>query len=88
MNTLELKNKIIRKIDRLNESDFEKVYNQLLEVLKSTNPYKLTEEENEAIDSALNHSEEGQTYSHDEVVNETKDKFLHLKFKTLNDLKH
>jgi hypothetical protein len=43
--------------------------------------HKLSEEENEAIDAALKASEEGQTYSHDEVMNAAKDKFPHLKFK-------
>ena len=81
MNTLELKNKIIRKIDRLNDTDFEKVYNQLLDVLQLPAPYKLSEEENEAIDSALKVSEEGETYSHDEVISEGKNKFPNLKFK-------
>ena len=81
MNTLELKNKIRRKIDNLNDDDFEKVYNQLLEVLKKATRYKLSGEENEAIDAALKASEEGQTYSHEEVMNAAKDKFPHLKFK-------
>jgi hypothetical protein len=81
MNTLELKNKIIRKIDRLNEAEFEKVYNQLLEVLKLGTPYKLSEEENKAIDAALIESEEGNTYPHDEIVSEARNKFPHLKFK-------
>lgn len=53
MNSVELKEKIIRQIDSLNEEDFEKVYNQLLEILKSANHYKLSDEENEAIDLAL-----------------------------------
>ena len=81
MNTLQLKNKIIREIDSLNEADFVKVYNQLLEVLKLANPYKLSGEENMAIDSALKVSDEGETYSHDEVVSEARNKFPHLKFK-------
>ena len=81
MNTIDLKNKIIRKIDSLNESDFEKVYNQLLEVLKLTTPYKLSEEENEAIDLAIKVSEEGETYSTDEVISEARNKFPNLKFK-------
>ncbi|HAQ18120.1 MAG TPA: hypothetical protein DCR40_02680 [Prolixibacteraceae bacterium] len=81
MNTLELKNKIIRKIDSLNESEFEKVYNQLLEVLKLAVSYKLSEEENEAIDSALKVSDEAETYSHDVVVSEALNKFPNLKFK-------
>jgi hypothetical protein len=80
MNTHELKKKIIRKIDNLNEADFEKVYNQLLEVLKLETPYKLSGEENEAIDSALKVSEEGETYSHDDVISEAKNKFPNLKF--------
>jgi len=62
MNTFELKNKIIKQIDCLNEEDFEKVYNQLLEILKPANLYKLSNEENEAINSALKVSEDGETY--------------------------
>jgi len=81
MKTLELKNKIIRKIDSLNDADFEKVYNQLLEVLQFSAPYKLSEEENEAIDSALKVSEEGETYSHEDVISEAQTKFPNLKFK-------
>ena len=81
MNTLELKNQILRKIDGLDNADFEKVYNQLLDVLKLDAPYKLSNEENEAIDSALRASEEGQTYSHDEVMKDAKVKFPQLKFK-------
>lgn len=81
MNTLELKNKICIKIDNLNDADFEKVYNQLLEVLEKAPLYKLSVGENEAIDAALKASEKGKTYSHEEVMNEAKDKFPHLKFK-------
>ena len=81
MNTLELKNKIIRKIDSLNEADFEKVYNQLLEVLKLEIPYKLSREENEAIDLALKVSEEGESYSRADFVSEAQNKFPNLKFK-------
>jgi len=81
MNTLELKNKIIRKIDSLNDADFEKVYNQLIEILKLKTPYKLSEEENEAVDSALKVSEGGETYSHDDVISDAVKKFTNLKFK-------
>jgi hypothetical protein len=81
MNTLELKNKIIRKIDSLNDADFEKVYNQLIEILKLKTPYKLSEEENEAVDSALKVSEEGENYSHDDVISDAVKKFTNLKFK-------
>jgi len=81
MNTAELKNKIIRKIDSLNTADFEMVYEQLLEVLKLENPYRLSVEENEAIDLALKVSEEGETYSRKDVVAEAQNKFPNLKFK-------
>lgn len=81
MNSLELKNKIIKQIDHLNEEDFEKVYLQLLDILKPVASYKLTEEENDAIDSALKVSEEGETYSHNEVTSEAQNKFPNLKFK-------
>lgn len=81
MNSLELKNKIIKQIDSLNEAEFERVYHQLLEILKSANQYKLSEEENEAIDSALKVSEEGETYTKNEVISEARNKFPNLKFK-------
>ena len=81
MSILELKDQIIRNIESLNEDDFQKVYHQLLEVLKLGNIYKLTVEENEAIDQALRVSEEEGTYSHDEVMKEAKEKFPNLKFK-------
>ncbi len=81
MNSLELKNKIIKQIDSLNEAEFERVYRQLLEILKSANHYKLSEEENEAIDSALKVSEEGETYTKNEVIAEARNKFPNLKFK-------
>ena len=58
MNTLELKNHIIKNIEGLNDQDFEKVVQQLLEVLKLGSIYKLSVEENEAIDQALKVSED------------------------------
>lgn len=81
MNTLELKNIILRKIDSLNDSDFEKVYHQLLDILKLATPYKLSEAENEAIEEALKVSEEGENYSHDEVISDAQKRFPNLKFK-------
>jgi hypothetical protein len=81
MDTLELKNRIIRKIDSLNETDFEKVYAQLVEILNLEVPYKLSEAENEAVDQALKVSEDGEIYSHEEVVSEAQKKFPNLKFK-------
>jgi len=81
MNTIELKNKIIQKIDALNDEEFEKVYQQLSEILQSATPYKLSEEENEAIDSALKASEESGTYAYDDIHREAKKKYPNLKFK-------
>jgi len=81
MNSLEQKKKIIKQIDHLNEEDFEKVYLQLLDILKPVNSYKLSDEENEAINLALKVSEEGETYSHNEVISEAQVKFPNLKFK-------
>lgn len=81
MNSLELKKKIIKQIDHLNEEDFEKVYHQLLEILKPVAFYKLSDEENDAINSALSVSEEGETYAHHDVILEAQIKFPNLKFK-------
>ena len=81
MNSLELKKKIIKQIDNLKEEDFEKVYLQLLDILKPVSFYKLSEEENEAIDQALKVSEEGETYTNNEVISEAQIKYSNLKFK-------
>ena len=81
MNSLELKKKIINQIDNLKEEDFERVYLQLLDILKPVSFYKLSEEENEAIDSALKVSEEGETYTNNEVISEAQIKYSNLKFK-------
>ena len=81
MNSLELKKKIIKQIDNLKEEDFEKVYLQLLEILKPVSFYKLSEEENEAIYQALKVSEEGEIYSNNEVISEAQIKYPNLKFK-------
>jgi len=85
MNTLELKIYIIRNIESLNNEDFEKVVQQLFEVLKLGNIYKLSVEENETIDQALNLMEaEELTYSHDEVMGDVKDKYPNLDFNPMN----
>ena len=86
MSTLELKDQIIRDIESLNEDDFQKVYHQLLEILKLGNIYKLTVEENEAIDQPLILREaEELMYSHDEVMGDVKDKYRNLDFNSMND---
>jgi hypothetical protein len=46
------------------------VYLQLLDILKPVTFYKLSDEENEAINSALKVSEEGATYPHNEIISE------------------
>lgn len=74
MNTIELKNKIIRKTDPLNEEDFKQIYHQLSKILNSATSYQLSEEENEAIDLALEAGEEGETYPHHNVISEARRK--------------
>lgn len=81
MDTLELKKKIIQQIDHLNEVELEKVYLQLLDILKSSKNYTLTIEENDAINAAIKVSEDGETYSTNEVNSEAREKFPNLKFK-------
>ena len=85
MDTLELKNHIIRTIESLNDEDFEEVVQQLLEVLKLGNIYKLSLEKNEAIDQPLILREaEELMYSHDEVMGDDKDKYPNLDFNPMN----
>lgn len=81
MDTLELKRKIIQQIDLLNEAELVRVYLKLIDLLESTKDYKLSIEENDAIDVALKVSEEGETYSIDEINSEARKKYPNLKFK-------
>jgi TRAP-type C4-dicarboxylate transport system substrate-binding protein len=81
MNAAELKLDLFRKIDNLKDSELEKLYNMLLVLLNTTTPYKLSKDEKDAIDEALEESRKGKTYTHEEVIEEARSKYPNLEFK-------
>jgi hypothetical protein len=80
MNAAELKLDLFRIINNLNDSELENVYNKLL-VLLNAKSYRLSKDEKDAIDEALEESKKGKTYSHEEVMQEASQKYPYLRFK-------
>jgi len=78
MNLSEIKLELFRKIDSLNEQEFEKIYKKFLAILNTSSLYKLSEPENKAINEAL---ESDQIYERDKVIEEAKKRYPNLKFR-------
>ncbi len=81
MNAAEIKLDLFRRIDRLKESELEKVYKILLNLLNKPTEYCLSDLEKKAIDEALIASEKGEVYSHDKAMEDAKRKHPNLRFK-------
>jgi hypothetical protein len=81
MNIAELKLDLFRKIDNLKESEIEKIYNKFVAILNTTSLYKLSKNENIAINDALESSNNGEVYSHEEVTEEARRKYPNLRFR-------
>ena len=77
MNVAEIKLDLFRRIDGLSKADLEIIYNKFLGILNDTSTYKLTANERQAIDEAM---EENSIYSRKEVISEAKKKYPNLKF--------
>jgi hypothetical protein len=80
MNSAEIKLELFRKIDKLDNSKLEKVYNSLIGLLNSESDGErtLSPELKAALDEALDASKKGQIYAHDEVRQKTKEKYPNL----------
>lgn len=80
MNSAEIKLELFRKIDNLDNSKLEKIYNSLIGLLNSASlgETSLSSELKTALDEALNASKKGQVYSHEEVMKKTKEKYPNL----------
>ena len=80
MNTAKIKLELFRKIDSLNESELEKVYKKIIGFLnaETSNKSELTPELKDALDEALESSRQGKTYTHEEVMKETRKKYPNL----------
>jgi len=81
MDIAERKLDLFRRIDNLKGPEFEKIYQKLLSLINTTSSYHLTEAEKNAIDQALEPSEQEQVYTTREVMKEAKKKHPNLRFK-------
>ncbi len=81
MNAAEIKLDLFRRIDNLKESDLEKVYNKFVALLNASSPYRLSTDEQAAINEALEASKRGETYTHEQVMEEARGKYPNLRFK-------
>jgi len=81
MNAAEIKLDLFRRIDNLKESDLEKVYNKFVALLNTSSPYRLSTDEQAAINEALEASKRGETYTHEQVMEEARGKYPNLRFK-------
>ena len=81
MNVAEIKLDMFRKIDNLKKSDLEKVYNKFIALLSTTSLYKLSKDEEAAIDEALEVGKDGQSYPRGEVMKEARQKYPNLNFR-------
>lgn len=69
MSTIELKNRILDKLQVVNDHVLRDVLN-LLEFETNSEKFKITDEEKLAINTGLQQIENGQTIKHADVVNE------------------
>jgi len=75
MNTIELQNKLIRKVLNTNDNDLLNYLNGILSQGSSNDYYKLTEFEKTIISESISEYRDGKTISNDEVFLRT-DKWL------------
>ncbi len=81
MTNAEKRLSLFRKIDNLNNTDLDIVYNKLIALLNSVSLYNLSDGERKLINRALEHSSEKESYTTKEVIEEAKNKYPKLKFK-------
>ncbi len=80
MNTAEIKLELFRKIDRLQSEELEIVFNNISSFINDSSKYKLSDDERNGIDIALEESAKGNVFSSESVVAEAKQKYPGFKF--------
>ena len=80
MNTAEIKLELFRKIDRLKSEELEIVFNNISSFINDSSKYKLSDDERNGIDIALEESAKGNVFSSELVVAEAKQKYPGFKF--------
>ncbi|MBI4647643.1 MAG: hypothetical protein HY738_13915 [Bacteroidia bacterium] len=81
MSTAEIKLDLFRRIDSLNEPELERIYKRFLALLNAVTTHHLSEAEKKAIAQALESSDKGEAYSHEQVMNEAREKYPNLRFR-------
>jgi hypothetical protein len=86
MNAAEIKLELFRIIDNLESSKLENVYSKIIGMLQSEqrNEDELPKDLLEALDAALEESDNNETVSHNDAVKQTKEKYPHLPLKGRN----
>ena len=80
MNTAELKLDLFRRIDSLQKAELENIYDKFISLIDASSLYKLNKYEKKAIEEALKESKKGNILTHENVINEAKQKYPDLKF--------
>lgn len=80
MNVAEIKLDLFRRIDKLPKADLEFFYNKFIALMEGTSHYSLNKYEKKAIEEALSESEKGNILTHEDVVNDARQKYPNLKF--------
>lgn len=81
MDIAEKRIELIKRFSTLDDRQFEIVYHEMLSILQAGKPYSLSDEENIAIDQALEYDESDRKLSKQLVVEESRTKYPNLKFK-------
>ncbi|MBN2817622.1 MAG: hypothetical protein JXP36_01545 [Bacteroidales bacterium] len=80
MNAAEIKLDLFRRLDKLDSSKLEKVYNKIINLINADTPQTetLSPEIKAALDEALESSKKGRVFTHEEVMKKSKEKFPNL----------
>ncbi len=81
MDITEKINELIKRISTLDDRRFEKIYNEMIDILQNRKPYQLTNEESFAIDQALENNESERKLSKQQIIAESRAKYPNLIFK-------
>jgi len=81
MNSAEIKLNLFRKIDSLDNRELEKIYTNLIDLLNTVSSDKnppMSPELKAALDEALDTGKTSKTYTHEDVMQRTKEKYANL----------
>jgi len=71
---------LLQRISVLDDHQFEEIFDEMIAVLQHTKPYQLTDEENLAINQALEANERERQLTKSQVVAESRVKYPNLMF--------